>query len=115
MAGTEWVIPAKFGPFRTNRFDVIAIFLNFNWSPAAILDFAKFHFGPQNRLWGAETKPRFKFGENRTHGFGDIALLVFFKMAACGHLGFQKFQFFMIRSCWGCRVDDYCQIWSISD
>ena len=38
------MIPAKFGPFRTNRFDVIAIFVNLNRRPAAILDFIKFHF-----------------------------------------------------------------------
>jgi hypothetical protein len=41
---TERVIPAKFGQFRTNHFDLIAIFVYFNWSPAAILDFAKFNF-----------------------------------------------------------------------
>jgi hypothetical protein len=60
------------------------------------LDFAKFNFWPQSRLWGAETKPRFKFGGNRTNGLGDIAFLVFFKMAAGGHLGFQKFHFYEI-------------------
>ena len=41
---TERVIPAKFGQFGTNRFDLIAIFVYFNWSPAAILDLEKFHF-----------------------------------------------------------------------
>ena len=42
--GVESIIPAKFGSFRTNRFEVIAIFLNVNRALAAILDFAKFHF-----------------------------------------------------------------------
>ena len=81
---------AKFGPFRTNRFEVIAIFVNFNWRAAAILDFSKFHFGPENRLRGAETKLRLKFGGNRSRGFGVIEFLVFFKMTAGGHLGFRK-------------------------
>ena len=44
------MIPTKFGPFPTNRFDVIVIFVNFNWSPAAILDFEKFNFRPKGRL-----------------------------------------------------------------
>jgi len=44
IEGAEYIIPAKFGPFRTNRFDVIAILVNFNRRSAAILDFAKFHF-----------------------------------------------------------------------
>ena len=38
------MIRAKFGPFWTNRFDVIAIFVNLNRKPAAILDFTKFYF-----------------------------------------------------------------------
>ena len=87
------MIPAKFGQFRTNRFDAIAIFVNFNWSPAAILNFAKFHFWPKSRLWSAETKLQFKFGENRTNGLGEIAFFVFFKMAAGGHLGFENSNF----------------------
>ena len=44
IGGTEWVIPEKFGEFRTNQFNVIVIFVYFNWNPAAIFDFAKFHF-----------------------------------------------------------------------
>jgi hypothetical protein len=35
------IIHANFGPFRGNRFQVITIFANFNWRPAAILDFHK--------------------------------------------------------------------------
>ena len=58
------MIPAKFGPFRTNRFDVITILVNFNRWPAAILDFAKFHFRPQNRAWGTDTKLGLKFDDN---------------------------------------------------
>jgi hypothetical protein len=44
IAGPQRMIPAKFGPFRTSLFRAIAIFVNFNRRPAAILDFAKFHF-----------------------------------------------------------------------
>jgi len=40
----EWMIPAKMGLFRTSYCGVIAILVNFNRRPAAILDFAKFHF-----------------------------------------------------------------------
>jgi hypothetical protein len=87
------MIPAKFGPFRTTRFHVIAIFVNFNRRPAAILDFAKFHFGPQNHVQGAETKLGLKFGDNRLRGIGVIAFLVFFKMAPGGHLGFHNSKF----------------------
>ena len=35
------MIPAKFGAYRTNRFEVIQILVNFVFSSAAILDFAK--------------------------------------------------------------------------
>ena len=38
------MISAKFGPNRTNRFNIITLFLNFNRASAAILDFA--HIGP---------------------------------------------------------------------
>jgi hypothetical protein len=38
------MMPAIFGPFRANRLDVIAILVYFNRRPAAIFDFAKFHF-----------------------------------------------------------------------
>ena len=61
------MIRTKFGPFWTNRFEVIAIFVNFNRRPAAILDFAKFHFSPENRLRGGETKHRLKFCDNRSN------------------------------------------------
>jgi len=70
----------------SNRFDVIAIFVNFNRRPAAILDFEKFHFWPQNHLRGGDTKLGLKFGDNRSNIFGVIEFLVFYKMAASGHL-----------------------------
>ena len=63
------MIPAKFGPFRTHRFEVIAIFPNVIWALATILDIAKFHFGPQNHLRGVEAKLGLKFGDNRATGF----------------------------------------------
>ena len=87
------MIPVKFGPFRTNRFKVIAIFVNLILALAAILSFARFNFWLQSRLQGAETKLGLKFGENRAYGFEVIEFLVFFKMAAGGHLGFQNLKF----------------------
>ena len=38
------MIPAKFGPFRSNSLEIIATLVNFSRSSAAILDFAKFLF-----------------------------------------------------------------------
>ena len=43
MARSESMIRAKFGPFRTDSFEVIAMLVNFSRWSAAILDFAKFH------------------------------------------------------------------------
>ena len=54
------MIRAKFGPFRTNSFEVIAMLVNFSRWLAAILDFAKIHFWPWNRLRGAEMKLQLK-------------------------------------------------------
>ena len=93
------MIPAKFGPVWTYRFDVIAIFINFNRRLAAILDFTKFHFWPQNRLRGGEAKLGLKFGNNRSDIFGVIEFLALYSMAAGGHLGFKNskfWQYFLI-------------------
>jgi len=87
------MIAAKYGPFWTNSFEVIAILVNFDWRPAATLDFAKFHFWPYSRLRGAETKLGLKFGDNRANGFAVIQFLVFSKMAVGGHLGFKNSKF----------------------
>ena len=38
------MIHAKFGAYRTNRFEVIQILVNFGFSSAAILDFEKWRF-----------------------------------------------------------------------
>ena len=38
------MIHAKFGAYRTNRFEVIQILVNFVFSSAAILDFEKWRF-----------------------------------------------------------------------
>ena len=35
------MIPSKFGPNRTNRSEVIPIFVNFNWASEAILHLEK--------------------------------------------------------------------------
>ena len=82
------MIPAKFGPFRTSRFNVIAIFVNFNRRPAAILDFAKFHFWPQNLLPGAETKLGLKFGENWMYSSWIIQLCIKIQHGVGGHFVF---------------------------
>ena len=74
IARLEQMIPAKFGPFRTKSFEVIAILVNFNQRLAAILDLAKFHVWPWNRVSGAEAKPELKFDDNRIYTFGVIQL-----------------------------------------
>ena len=81
------MIHAKFGAYRTNRFDVIQILVNFVFSSAAILDFEKWRHWHFRCLEGAKTKLHAKFGENRTNGLGVIQVFVNFKMAAGGHLG----------------------------
>jgi hypothetical protein len=53
------MIADKLGPFWTNRFEVIAILVNFN-------------------LRGAEAKLGLKFGDIRLRRFGVIEFLVFF-------------------------------------
>ena len=81
------MIRAKFGAYRTNRFEVIQILVNFVFSSAAILDFEKRRFWHFRCLEGFNTKLHAKFGENRTNGSGVIQVFVNFKMAAGGHLG----------------------------
>ena len=80
------MIPAKFGAYRTNRFEVIQILVNFVFSSAAILDFEKWRFWHFRCLEGLKTKLHAKFGENRTNGSGVIQVFVNFKMAAGGQL-----------------------------
>ena len=81
------MIHAKFGAYRTNRFEVIHILINFVFSSAAILDFEKLRFWHFRCLEGVKTKLHAKFGENRTNGSGVIQVFVNFKMAPGGHLG----------------------------
>ena len=85
------MIPVKCGPNWTNHFDIIAIFVIFNRRPAAILDFAKFHFWPHSSLRGRETKFGLKFGDNRSNIFGVIS--VNFSWASAAILHFAKFHF----------------------
>ena len=66
------MIRAKFGAYRTNRFEVIQILVNFVFSSAAILDFEKWRFWHFRCLEGVKTKLRAKLGENRTNGSGVI-------------------------------------------
>ena len=44
------MIPAKFGSYRRNRFEVIQILVNFGFSSAAILDFENGGFGTSD-VW----------------------------------------------------------------
>jgi len=81
------MIHAKFGAYRTNRFEVIQILVNFVFSSAAILDFEKWRLWHFRCLEGVKTKLHAKFGENRTNGSEVIQVFVNFKMAAGGHLG----------------------------
>jgi len=82
------MIPVKFGPFQTNRFDVIAILVNFNRRPAAILDFAKFHFWPHSHVCGAEAKLGLKFNDNRICTSRVIQLWIKIQDGVGGHLVF---------------------------
>ena len=81
------MIHAKFRAYRTNRFEVIQILVNFVFSSAAILDFEKWRFWHFLCMEGAKMKLHAKFGENRTNGSGVIQVFVNFKIAAGGHLG----------------------------
>jgi len=76
------MIHAKFGAYRTNRFEVIQISVNFVFSSAAILDFEKWRFWHFRCLEGVKTNLPAKFGGNRTNGSGVIKLFVNFKIAA---------------------------------
>ena len=105
----------NFGRFRINRFEVIAIFVNFNQGSAAILDLAKFYFWPQNHLWGAEMKLDLKLDDNQANGFGAIEFLVFFQNSSWRPSWISKFKIMMIFSYFRSAVDDSCQFWSISD
>ena len=104
------MILAKFGPFRTNRFDVIAILVNFNRRPAAILDFENLHFWPKNRVWGTEAKLGLKFDDNRMYTFGVIQLCMKIQDGVGGHLVFRISGFEQIPYC-GCGKDATYQIW----
>ena len=66
------MILAKFGAYRTNRFEVIQILVNFGFSSAAILDCEKLRFLHFRCLEGVKPKLHAKFGENRTNGSGVI-------------------------------------------
>ena len=78
---------AKFGAYRTKRFEVIQIFVNFGFSSAAILDFEEWRFLHFRCLEGVKPKLHAKFGENRTKRSGVIQVFVNFKMAAGRHHG----------------------------
>ena len=81
------MIRAKFGAYRTNRFEVIQFLVNFSFSSAAILDFEKWRFWLIQSLGGVKVKLCAKFGENRANGSGVIQVFANFNMAAGGHVG----------------------------
>ena len=105
------MIAAKIYPFLTNRFDVIAILVNFNRRPTAMLDFAKFHFWPYNRVWGVETRLGLKFYDNRMYTFGVIQLCMKIQDGVGGHLVFRISVFLSLAPCCGLGADATCQIW----
>ena len=100
------MMPAIFGPFRTNCLDVIAILVDFNRRPAAILDFAKFHFF---RVWGAKTELGLKFDDNRMYTSRVIQVCMKIQDGIGGHLVF-KISVFSIPCC-GCGTDAKYRIW----
>ena len=77
------MIPAKFATFRTNRFEIIALFVNVILAFAAISIFSKFHFWPKNSLRAAETK----LGFSKLKIFDHILSLLFMIFAKFGPLG----------------------------
>ena len=108
------MIPAKIGPFRSSRFNVIAIFVNFNWRPAAILDFAKFHFWPKNNL-RVLNEPWVKIWWQSVKPFPSYCVFSVFQNGGRRPSWILKFKLLMKFSYWGSIENDSCQIWSISD
>ena len=106
-------MPAKFGAYRTNRFEVTQILVNFSFSSAAIFGFEQWRFWHFRCLEGFKTKLHAKFGENRTNGLGVIQVFVNFKMAAGRHLEIMNFAILRERASSECGIDDTYQIWCI--
>ena len=76
--GAKWMIHANFGAYRTNRFKVIQILVNFSFSLAAILDLENNRFELWHCLYGIKAKPHTKFGENQSSGSEVIEVFVNF-------------------------------------
>ena len=71
-------------------------FVNFQITPAAILDFRKCTLGAKQCLGIDELKPVLKFCENRSNGSEVIRILVIIlkiQNGAGGHLGFRNSNF----------------------
>ena len=91
MGGSYLMPNAEHGANRIIRLEVIQIFVNFQITPAAILDFRKCTFGAQQCLGSDEWKLGLKFCENRSNGSEVIQILVIIlkiQNGAGGHLGF---------------------------
>ena len=71
------MIHAKFGAYRTNRFEVIHILVNLGFSSAAILDFEKWRFWHFRCLEGFKTKLHAEFVEPNLVKIGQTVLEVF--------------------------------------
>jgi len=91
MGGACLMLNDEHGTNRIIRFEVIQLFVNFQITPAAILDFRKCTTGAQRFLGGDEWKLRLKFCENRSECSEVIRILVKIlkiQNGAGGHLGF---------------------------
>jgi hypothetical protein len=85
------MLNAEHGANRIIRLAVIRLFVNFQMTPAAILDFRKCTFEPQKCLGCDKWKLGLMFGENRSNGSEVIRILVIIFLTqngAGGHLGF---------------------------
>ena len=84
----KWMIHAKFGAYRTNRFEVIQFLVNFSFRrrPSWILKNGGFD---SSAVWAVScrlSKLCAKFCDNQTNGSGVIQVFANFNMAAVGHL-----------------------------
>ena len=109
------MINTKFGAYRTNRFEVIQFLVNFRFSSAAILDFAKWRFCHFRCLGGVKTKLGAKFGENRTNGSGVIQVFCKFQYGGRRPSWIMNFDILGPQTCSWCEVDDTYQSWCIWD
>ena len=76
MGGAYMMLNAEHGANRIIRLEVIGLFVNFQVTPVAILDFIKCTFGAKQCLGSDEWKLELKFGDNWSKGSVGIRILM---------------------------------------